>query len=234
MRCVSREININYYHCHAIRTRDSRDRGRRVFVVLEEANLEVIKTNRGFQLLNCDDHLGLHRRLKKDPRDSRPDILHQMLLMLLDSPLNKRGLLQIYIRTKKNVVIEVSPHIRIPRTFKRFAGLMVQLMHKLKIRAADGPKTLLKIVKSPVTRHLPTNCRVIGTSVAGTLVDAHDFVKTLPQNDPLVFIFGAVAHGNAGAPSYAEETVALSEHPLSGAYALGRLLNAFERCWAIL
>jgi rRNA small subunit pseudouridine methyltransferase Nep1 len=214
--------------------KSGRGHGRRVFVVLEEANLEVIKTNRGFQLLNCDDHLGLHRRLKKDPRDSRPDILHQMLLVLLDSPLNKRGLLQIFVRTKKNVIIEVNPHVRLPRTFKRFAGLMVQLMHKLKIRAADGPKTLLKIVKGPVTRHLPTNCRVYGTSVTGTLVDAHDFVPTLPQHDPLVFVFGAVAHGDAGNPAYAEETVALSEHPLSGAYAVGRLLGGFERHWGIL
>jgi rRNA pseudouridine-1189 N-methylase Emg1 (Nep1/Mra1 family) len=43
---------------------------------------------------------------------------------LLDSPLNKAGLLQIYIRTAKGVCIEVSPHTRIPRTFKRFCGLM--------------------------------------------------------------------------------------------------------------
>ena len=62
-----------------------------------------------------------------------------MLLTLLDSPLNKAGKLQVYIHTEKNVLIEVSPSIRIPRTFKRFAGLMVQLLHKLKIRAVDGP-----------------------------------------------------------------------------------------------
>jgi hypothetical protein len=44
--------------------------------------------------------------------------------MLLDSPLNRAGLLQVYIKTEKNVLIEVNPQIRIPRTFKRFAGLM--------------------------------------------------------------------------------------------------------------
>jgi hypothetical protein len=30
----------------------------------------------------------------------------------------------VYIHTKKNVLIEVNPQTRIPRTFKRFAGLM--------------------------------------------------------------------------------------------------------------
>jgi hypothetical protein len=45
-------------------------------------------------------------------------------MALLDSPLNKAGLLRVFIHTASNVLIEVSPHIRIPRTYKRFAGLM--------------------------------------------------------------------------------------------------------------
>uniref|UniRef100_U3JPV5 EMG1 N1-specific pseudouridine methyltransferase n=1 Tax=Ficedula albicollis TaxID=59894 RepID=U3JPV5_FICAL len=64
--------------------------------------------------------------------------------MLMDSPLNRAGLLQVYIHTKKNVLIEVNPQTRIPRTFDRFCGLMVQLLHKLSVRAADGPQKLLK------------------------------------------------------------------------------------------
>lgn len=48
----------------------------------------------------------------------------QCLLMLMDSPLNRAGLLQVYIHTEKNVLIEVNPQTRIPRTFDRFCGLM--------------------------------------------------------------------------------------------------------------
>jgi rRNA small subunit pseudouridine methyltransferase Nep1 len=51
-------------------------------------------------------------------------ISKQCLLTLLDSPLNKAGLLQVYIHTAKGVLIEVNPGVRIPRTFKRFSGLM--------------------------------------------------------------------------------------------------------------
>ena len=79
----------------------------------------------------------------------------QCLLTLLDSPLNKAGLLQVYIHTAKGVLIEVNPHVRIPRTFKRFSGLMVQLLHKLAIRGANGPEKLLRVVKNPVTDYLP-------------------------------------------------------------------------------
>ena len=65
------------------------------------------------------------------------------------------------------MLIEVSPQIRIPRTFKRFAGLMVQLLHKLSIRAANGPHKLLKVIKNPVTDHLPPNARITLLSVTG-------------------------------------------------------------------
>ena len=48
--------------------------------------------------------------------------------MLLDSPLNRAGLLQVYIHTEKNVLIEVNPQTRIPRTYTRFAGLMGKVL----------------------------------------------------------------------------------------------------------
>lgn len=51
----------------------------------------------------------------------------QALLAILDSPMNKAGKLKgLYVHTEKNVLIQINPHIRIPRTFKRFCGLMGQ------------------------------------------------------------------------------------------------------------
>ena len=47
--------------------------------------------------------------------------------MLMDSPLNRAGLLQVYIHTSTNQLIEISPQTRIPRTFDRFCGLMGKL-----------------------------------------------------------------------------------------------------------
>ncbi len=87
-------------------------------------------------LLNGDEHFNyISNKLKKDPADFRPDITHQCLLTLLDSPLNKAGKLQVYLTTASNQVIHINPHTRIPRTYKRFAPLMVQLLKKLRIRA---------------------------------------------------------------------------------------------------
>ena len=83
-----------------------------------------IQKTGAYQLLNSDDHAHIISKAGGTPADYRPDITHQTLLALLDSPLAKAGRLQIYIHTSKSVLIHVSPHIRIPRTFKRFCGLM--------------------------------------------------------------------------------------------------------------
>jgi len=206
---------------------------KKVIIVLEKASLETVKTKKGFELVSADTHRGILKKFKKEPGEYRPDIAHQCLLTLLDSPLNKAGHLQIFVHTERNVLIEVSPHTRIPRTYHRFAGLMVQLLHKLKIRASDGPEVLLKVIKNPITNHLPAGAKKIGTSVTGKLVDLKEYVPTLPQDQPVVYMFGSHASGPA-VVDWTEETIALSKYPLSAATAIGRLLNSYENHWGIL
>ncbi len=98
---------------------------------------------------------------------------------------------------------------------------MVQLLHKLKIRASSGPEVLLRCIKGPVTDHFPPGCRRIGecrarchaardmpdtrapsphlagTSVTGELVDMRQFAAQLPKDKPTVFCVGSHAHGPA-------------------------------------
>uniref|UniRef100_K3X6C9 Ribosomal RNA small subunit methyltransferase NEP1 n=1 Tax=Globisporangium ultimum (strain ATCC 200006 / CBS 805.95 / DAOM BR144) TaxID=431595 RepID=K3X6C9_GLOUD len=209
---------------------------RQVIIILEQAALETVKTSKGYQLLNCDDHKGIHKKLNREPSQSRPDILHQELMAVLDSPLNKAGYLKVYIRSTKDVLIDVSSQMRVPRTYKRFAGLMVQLLHTLKIRSSDGNQTLLNVIKNPVTKYLPANTKKYALSRTGKLVNPWEFVETLPIDEPVVFIFGAMAHGHISKENtnYLDETISISEYPMSGAQAICRLLNAFERHWGIL
>lgn len=208
---------------------------RKVIVVLEEASLDVIKSNRGsYEILNCDDHLSLHQKLKKTPSESRPDILHQCLLTILDSPLNKCGhILKLLVRTSTNVIFEINPETRIPRTFKRFAGLMVQLLHKYKIKSSESNTTLLRVVKGPINNHFPVNSLVFSTCMDGTLVDIQHFVEEIEDSRPYVFVFGAIAKGVIS-PTYADSTLSFSKYPLSAACAVSRLMTAFERKWKIL
>lgn len=206
----------------------------RLIVVLEKACLETGKVGKEHVLLNCDDHGSFLRKHKRDPSELRPDILHQCMLILLDSPLNKAGLLKLYVRTERGVLFEVNPTIRIPRTFKRFCGLMTQLLFKLSIRASNGPQKLLNVIKNPITDHLPAGARIHLLSVQGRLASLPQLVPTLPDGEPVVFVAGAMAHGKVEPEYQVDECLAISEYPLSGAAALGRMCAAFENHLGIL
>lgn len=151
--------------------------------------------------------------------------------MLMDSPLNRAGLLQVYIHTQKNVLIEVNPQTRIPRTFDRFCGLMVQLLHKLSVRAADGPQKLLKVIKNPVSDHFPVGCMKIGTSFS--IPSVSDVRELVPSSDPIVFVVGAFAHGQVSV-EYTEKMVSISNYPLSAALTCAKLTTAFEEVWGVI
>lgn len=157
------------------------------------------------------------------------------MLALLDSPLNKAGMLQVFIRTEQNVVIEVNPQLRMPRTFKRFAGLMAQLLSKYKIRGEHSPDFLLKIVKGPVENHFPVGCPKIGLSVEGKLVDTDKFIiEKFPKDETIVIAIGAVSKGHPGKEApYVEEVIGVSGYPLSAACCCFKVTHAFENKWGV-
>jgi rRNA small subunit pseudouridine methyltransferase Nep1 len=207
-----------------------------ILVILDLASLEIVKTKKGdFQLLNCDDHIGLIRKFHKDPSDYRPDIIHQELMAVLDSPLNKLNKIKVIVHTEKNVLFEVNPKTRIPRTFKRFSGLMVQLLHKLKIRSADGQDMLLKVIKNPISSHLPPGAHIIGFSHHGTLQSPANFAKSLPTDKPIVLVFGAQATRGIISEDhpYIQDLASISQFPLSGIVAINRVLGAIEETWGV-
>ncbi|KAK1163339.1 ribosomal RNA small subunit methyltransferase NEP1 [Acipenser oxyrinchus oxyrinchus] len=214
-----------------LRTLHDKMTERRLVVVLEGATMETVKVGKTFELLNCDKHRNMIIKSGREPGTIRPDITHQSLLMLMDSPLNRAGLLQVYIHTERNVLIEVNPQTRIPRTFDRFCGLMVQLLHKLSVRAADGPQKLLRVIKNPVSDHLPAGCVKIGTSFSeGRGPWPRDLV---PESEPAVLVVGAFAHGAINV-DYTEKTVSISNYPLSAALTCSKLCTAFEEVWGVI
>uniref|UniRef100_A0A2K5QAN3 Uncharacterized protein n=1 Tax=Cebus imitator TaxID=2715852 RepID=A0A2K5QAN3_CEBIM len=86
--------------------------------------------------------------------------------MLMDSPLNRAGLLQVYIHTQKNVLIEVNHQTRIPRTFGHFC----------------------------VSDHFPVGCMKVGTSFSIPVITSARR-ELMPSSDPTVSAVGAFAYG---------------------------------------
>ena len=149
--------------------------------------------------------------------------------------MNKAGKLQIYISTAKGVLIEVSPTVRIPRTFKRFAGLMVQLLHRLSIRSTNSQEKLLKVIKNPITDHLPPNCRKVTLSYDAEVVRVKDYIDDIgPKQSVCVFV-GAMAKGKDDfADMYMDDAISISNYSLSASVACGKFCNAVEDVWNIV
>ncbi|KAK6580035.1 hypothetical protein PZA11_007743 [Diplocarpon coronariae] len=208
-----------------------------------------------YSLLNSDEHIGVMRKMNRDISDARPDITHQVrltetcdptshwllanssqcLLTLLDSPINKAGKLQIYIHTAKGVLIEVSPTVRLPRTFKRFAGLMVQLLHRLSIRSTNSQEKLLKVIANPISDHLPPNCRKVTLSFDSELVRVRDYVEKLGSNESICVFVGAMAKGNDDfADQFVDEKISISNYSLSASVACSKFCHAAEDVWDIV
>ncbi|CAD6187805.1 unnamed protein product [Caenorhabditis auriculariae] len=204
-----------------------------LYVVLEGCSLETAKTQKGYEILCSDKHAGFLRKNKKDPADYRPDILHQCLLNLLDSPLNRAGRLRVFFRTTKNVLVDVSPQCRIPRTFDRFCGLMVQLLHKMTIRAAETSQKLMAVVKNPVSNHLPVGSRKVLMSFnVNELIMPNKLAKP-EDNEPLVLVIGGIARGKIDV-DYTEQQAKISNYPLSAALTCAKVTSGLEEIWDII
>ncbi|RVW92212.1 Ribosomal RNA small subunit methyltransferase nep-1 [Vitis vinifera] len=224
-----------------------------VTFILERACLEVAKVGKSYQLLSSEDHANFLRKNNKNPADYRPDILHQALLTILDSPLNKAGRLRaVYVRTEKGVLFEVKPHVRIPRTYKRFSGIMLQLLQKLSITAVGKREKLLRVIKNPVTQYLPVNSRKIGFSYSSEKsTPIRDYVAAVSDDVDLVFVVGAMAHGKIS-NDYTDDFIAndgfsvaawssyvlrhegfVSGYPLSASWCTYLICGALMQKWNI-
>ena len=207
------------------------DTGHKLYIILEHGNLELTKDKKNPEIINSDDHRNLIKKMNKSLEDYRPDVLHQCLLNLFESPLNKAGMLQVYIRTKENVLIEISPKTKIPRTIKRFCGLMGQLLQKYRIRAMNSSEVLLKVIKNPITQYIPFGCPIISTNEKSKLIKLEDYIDNLKSNN-VAFVVGAISKGDVNI-DYMTDTVSISSFPLTAGIVCSKICTAFEKCWDV-
>jgi len=209
---------------------------KRLIVVLDQATLETIRVMKKNELLDCNKHESYLRKNNRSPESARPDITHNSLLKLMDSPLNRHTLLQVYIETDKlkseNQVIEINPKTRLPRTYERFCGVFSQLIKGGRVKDKNSEEALLKIVKGNVREHLPEGTRIVRVDTsADKVVKVQDLVRD--DDAPVaVFIKASVCDKKAD-NSFVDDVVSISNYPISVDFTCGMLCNAFARKWGI-
>jgi rRNA small subunit pseudouridine methyltransferase Nep1 len=163
----------------------------------------------------------------------RPDIVHNVLLQVLETPLNWENQLRVFVHTQDDYVVSINPAIRLPKNYLRFIGLIEQLFAKRQVPERGEP--LLQIQKCTVQRlvRLTQPSEVLGFSILGQpmlmrMVAEHAAGIT----NPLIFIGGFPrGHFTTETSRALGSTFKVDSEPLDAWVVAGRFVYDFE--WAI-
>jgi hypothetical protein len=89
----------------------------------------------------------------------------------------------------------------------------VQLLQKLSIRATNGPDKLMKVIKQPVTMHLPAGCTRVGFSrSAPEVIALPTFVADLPDDSHTLFVVRCGASAPPSPPIFPPDRTHAKRH----------------------
>jgi len=153
-------------------------------------------------LLDRSYHHAAMKNLPENWKRGRPDITHFILLEALGSPLNKLGMLEVYVQTRSGHVIWVNPETRLPRVYERFKGL-IEKLYKEPVVEVDG-KTLLRLEEKSLTElieEVKPDMRIL-LSEKGKLMRWREFGELLTSKRRPMVMIGGFPKG-----SFREETL---------------------------
>lgn len=186
-------------------------------------------------LLDSSVHYPAMRKLPDWTRRGRPDIVHFCLLLALDAPLNREGLLREYVHTRHDKLITLDPATRLPHTFNRFVGLME---HLFLTGAAPPDKPLLRLEDAPLADALarikPT--RTISFSHLGRRKRWKDIYRGISRDDDVCAIVGGFPHGSfiSDVEELSDEIIGVDPEPLHAPTVVTRVIFAYEEALGIM
>jgi len=157
-------------------------------------------------LLDRSYHHAAMRSMKDAEKRGRPDIVHTTLLELLGTPLNREGLLQTYVHTVDNRVVEIDSNVRLPVNYDRFVGLLEQLYAVGRVPEAGEP--LLAIRKQTLNQLLgeikPST--TVAFTTLGEYKDLGKLCEELAKERKPAILIGGFPRGH-----FSEETLNLAD-----------------------
>jgi rRNA small subunit pseudouridine methyltransferase Nep1 len=125
-------------------------------------NAKKRKKRPSMVLLDSSLHHSLFKDNDQKNRRGRPDIVHQYLLLSLDSILNAEGRLEIYVHTRNDQLIVIDRSTRLPKNYNRYSGLFEELFHTGTVPTGRDP--LIRLIED---MDLPSSLRYIRSKKGG-------------------------------------------------------------------
>ena len=183
-------------------------------------------------LLDRSYHHKAMLELENNEKRGRPDIVHFCLLEALGSPLNKEGLLKVYVHTINDYIIEVNPSVRLPRNYNRFVGLMEQLFQKGQV-PPKSQKPLLKIRKETLQelfKRIKPDYTIVFTR-DGQPKTVEDAISSIRKREKPALIVGCFPRGkfSNNTLKLADERVCIDRETLEAWTVVSRIIYEYER-----
>ncbi len=178
-------------------------------------------------LLDRSFHHSAMVRLQDSEKRGRPDLVHGTLLSVTGTPLYLHGGVKIFVHTCTDVVLDVAPKTRVPKSYLRFRGLMEKSLSGedeplVRVRRSGVGDLVRKVIGSDI---------VFGLSVQGRRVELEELAEKLMAADNPCVLVGGFPHGHFSPEtvSVIDELVRIHEMPLEAHVVTSRLLYEFEK-----
>ncbi|NPA97018.1 MAG: 16S rRNA methyltransferase [Crenarchaeota archaeon] len=186
-------------------------------------------------ILDKSIHYRAMLRLPQHHKRGRPDIVHACLLQALGSPLNKVGLLRIYVHTIDNRVIFVDPSTRIPRHYYRFVGLMEQLLVEGRV-PPNSDKPLMRcerMLLEDLLKELGVSRAILmheGGSRISVAELGRDIASGMRRGERIGVLVGAFPHGSfsSDVERLASDKLSIFDQVLDSWVVVARVLAGVE------
>jgi len=173
-------------------------------------------------LLDDSKHHEAMRRLKFREKRGRPDIIHQCLLLLLDSGLKD---FEVYVHTIWGKIFRVNPETRLPRNYNRFVGLIEKLFEEKRI--VSGEKVLLEFLDTSLGEVVKGR-KVLLFKETGRRIDFSEILR-----GDVAICIGAFPHGDFFEKTVEELgshlEVSIGSESYTSLYVTCKVLNEYER-----
>lgn len=185
-------------------------------------------------LLNSSLHHQAMRGLPDGDRRGRPDIVHFCLLLALDAPLNREGLLRTYVHTRHNKIITVDPSTRLPRMFNRFTGL---IEHLFLTGEAPPESPLLRLENASLAGLIERikSKKVITFSERGERKLCRELFDGISKEDEVCVLVGGFPRGEflSNVAELSDELVSIDPELLRAPTVTARAIYAYEEALGI-
>lgn len=155
--------------------------------------------------------------------------MHICLNAALDTPLNREGLLRLYVHTRHDKLISIDPSTRLPRGYNRFTGLIEHLF----LTGSAPPENPLLVLRDEslgeiIARVKPV--KVLSFSEHGNRKLYSELFSGISRGDEVCAIIGGFPHGDflSNMTELSDEIVCIDPEQLDAITVLTRAIHSYE------